>query len=234
MIRLVSRNVSGRVLSTRITSPNMPSERISHIKSKRFCPGVPNRCNTRSSATAMRPKSIATVVSFLISLVSSVARRSVETTSISLIALMNSVLPAFTAPLMTIFTVCTPALRCGVVPYTTVERPERHTGVKCAVWALATTPYETLHSANAVNDSGNQTFFNLGRLGQRPAGCIQRHRPGFLDHIDQPSGEETIDDPADIEFAQAGLLRDLSQCILAIDSGEYAPFLRRQVHTFGL
>src|SRR5215212_10408283 len=227
MIRLVSRNVSGRVLSTRITSPNIPSERISHMKSKRFCPGVPNKCSTRSSAIAIRPKSIATVVSFLISLVSSVARRSVETTSISLIALMNSVLPAFTAPLMTIFTVCTPALRCGVVPYTTVERPERHTGVKYAVEVFAQTPYETLHTANAVNDSGNQTFFNLGCLGQRSASCIQWHRARFLDHIDQPGREKTIDDPADIELAQAGFLRDFSQGILAVDPSEHAPFFGR-------
>src|SRR6476661_301152 len=227
MMRSVSRKVSGRVLSTRITSPSIPSERISHMKSKRFCPGVPNRCNTKSGPIAMRPKSIATVVSFLISLVSSVARRSVETTSISLIALMNSVLPAFTAPLMTIFTVCTPALRCGEVPYTTVERPERHTSVKCAVWAFTKTPYETLHTANAVNNSGNQTFFKLGRLGQRSAGCIQRHRPGLPDHIDQPSRQETIDDPTDIELAQAGLLRDLSQRILAVDPCEHTPFFGR-------
>src|SRR6476661_3310396 len=227
MIPVGSREVFGRGVSTRDTRPNNPPPRISPTKTKNFLPRVPNRCNTRSSATAMRPKSIATVVSFLISLVSSVARRSVETTSISLIALMNSVLPAFTAPLMTIFTVCTPALRCGVVPYTTVERPERHTGVKCAVWAFAKTPYETLHTANAVNNSGNQTFFKLGRLGQRSAGCIQRHRPGLPDHIDQPSRQETIDDPTDIELAQAGLLRDLSQRILAVDPCEHTPFFGR-------
>ena len=35
--------LSGRVLSTITTNPSMPSERISHMKSKRFWPGVPNR-----------------------------------------------------------------------------------------------------------------------------------------------------------------------------------------------
>ena len=78
------------------------------MKSKRFWPGVPNRCSTMSSSIEIRPKSMATVVSFFSRRVSSsVAFRSVETTSISLMVRMNWLLPEFTAPVMTILTVCT-------------------------------------------------------------------------------------------------------------------------------
>ena len=85
-----SRKVSGRVLSTMTTKPSMPSDRISHMKSKRFCPGVPNRYSTRSSSTVMRPKSMATVVVSLTRSASEEILRSVETTSISLTERMNS------------------------------------------------------------------------------------------------------------------------------------------------
>src|SRR3989304_4641631 len=54
----------------------------------------------------MRPKSMATVVVSLIRSASLEILRSVETTSISLIAWMNAVLPALNGPVTTIFTVC--------------------------------------------------------------------------------------------------------------------------------
>ena len=82
------------------------------MKSKRRWPGVPNRYSTRSSSTVMRPKSIATVVASFScdSAVSGEMPRSVETTSISLIDRMNSVLPELNGPVITIFTVCISAL----------------------------------------------------------------------------------------------------------------------------
>src|SRR5512137_2042707 len=63
----------------------------------------------------MRPKSIATVVSSLMRSVSLLILRSVDTTSISLMVRMNSVLPALKGPVMTILTVCIdrPALDNG-------------------------------------------------------------------------------------------------------------------------
>ena len=53
----------------------------------------------------MRPKSIATVVAVLTRSASVVILLSVETTSISLIARMNWVLPALNGPVTTILTV---------------------------------------------------------------------------------------------------------------------------------
>src|SRR3989304_9832209 len=100
-----SRKVSGRVLSTITMKPRLPSDRISHMKSKRFWPGVPNRYSTRSSSTVIRPKSIATVVVSLTRSASDEILRSVDTTSISLMVRMNSVLPAEKGPVTTIFTV---------------------------------------------------------------------------------------------------------------------------------
>ena len=61
----VSGLLLGRVWSaafTRRMKPIIPSDRISHITSKRRCPGVPNRNRARSLANVSRPKSIATVV----------------------------------------------------------------------------------------------------------------------------------------------------------------------------
>src|SRR3954447_20615303 len=43
-------------------APIAPRTRSSHMNQKRFWPGVPKRYSTRSSASVMRPKSIATVV----------------------------------------------------------------------------------------------------------------------------------------------------------------------------
>src|SRR5687767_2882963 len=87
--------------------PSMPSERISHMKSKRFWPGVPNRYRTKSSSTVIRPKSIATVVACLTARsLSDEIFLSVETTSISLTERINSVLPALNGPVTTILTVC--------------------------------------------------------------------------------------------------------------------------------
>src|SRR3990172_8179927 len=103
---LASRNVSGRELSTMTMKPSMPSERISHMKSNRFWPGVPNRYSTRSSSTVMRPKSMATVVVSLTRSASVEILRSVETTSISLTDWMKAVLPALNGPVTTILTVC--------------------------------------------------------------------------------------------------------------------------------
>src|SRR3990170_5789640 len=103
---LASRKVSGRELSTITMKPSIPSDRISHMKSKRFWPGVPNRYSTRSSSTVMRPKSMATVVVSLTRSASVLIFRSVETTSISLTDWMNWVLPALNGPVTTILTVC--------------------------------------------------------------------------------------------------------------------------------
>src|SRR3990172_10888505 len=100
-----SRKVSGRVLSTMTMKPSMPSERISHMKSNRFWPGVPKRYSTRLSSTVMRPKSMATVVFSFTRSSGLLILRSVETTSISLTVWMNSVLPALKGPVTTILTV---------------------------------------------------------------------------------------------------------------------------------
>src|SRR5512140_3351031 len=88
------------------TKPSIPSARISHMKSKRRWPGVPNRYRIRSSSTVMRPKSIATVVCSLTFSASEEILRSLETTSISLIEPTNWVLPELNGPVTTIFTVC--------------------------------------------------------------------------------------------------------------------------------
>jgi hypothetical protein len=59
----------------------------------------------------MRPKSMATVVASLTAFSEDVEIfRSVETTSISLTDLMNSVLPALKGPVTTILTVCMMAI----------------------------------------------------------------------------------------------------------------------------
>src|SRR3954468_15260543 len=82
----------------------MPSPRISHMKSKRSWPGVPNRKRTRWRAMVIRPKSMATVVSVLRERVSSVMPFSVDSTVISLIVRMRVVLPAAKGPVTTILT----------------------------------------------------------------------------------------------------------------------------------
>src|SRR5574341_866140 len=94
---LASRNVSGLDESTSTTKPSIPSDRISHMKSKRRWPGVPNRYSTRSSPTVIRPKSMATVVCSLTFSASDEIDRSVDTTSISEIAPTNAVLPELKA-----------------------------------------------------------------------------------------------------------------------------------------
>src|SRR3972149_10636304 len=111
-----SRNVSGRVLSTMPTKPSMPSERISHMKSKRFWPGVPNKYSTSSSSTLMRPKSMATVVVSFIFSAWSVILRSVETTSISLTEWIKAVFPELKGPVTTILTVRIETLRSSQKP----------------------------------------------------------------------------------------------------------------------
>src|SRR4030065_1697839 len=93
------------------TKPSLPSERISHMKAKRFWPGVPNKYSTSSSSTLMRPKSMATVVVYFIFSAWSVILRSVETTSISLIAWIKAVFPELKGPVTTILTVRIDTLR---------------------------------------------------------------------------------------------------------------------------
>ena len=56
----------------------------------------------------MRPKSMATVVSFLRDLVESVIPRSVESTVISLIVRISVVFPAANGPVTTTLTACPP------------------------------------------------------------------------------------------------------------------------------
>src|SRR5450759_154912 len=99
-IRSLPSNDSGSLPSTRTTYPSIPSPRISHIKSKRSCPGVPYRWSASPSRRVIRPKSIATVV--LPFLPEARVAFSVATTSISLIALMKVVLPELKGPVTTI------------------------------------------------------------------------------------------------------------------------------------
>src|SRR6478672_6810872 len=106
------------------------------MKWNRSWPGVPNRYSHRSPGSAMRPKSIATVVEVLRSVTPpasstpsecSVIAASVDSGSMSEIDPMNVVLPTANPPATTILTVmgATGALSsgaCGAGPAATSER----------------------------------------------------------------------------------------------------------------
>src|SRR5689334_19111672 len=102
-------SVSLRV-STRTTAATAPRDRSSHMNQNRCWPGVPNTYNTRSAASVMRPKSIATVVEVLpgvalrssTSMLAAVITASVRSGWISDTAPTNVVLPTPNPPATTI------------------------------------------------------------------------------------------------------------------------------------
>src|SRR3954454_22553610 len=164
----------------------MPSPRISHMKSKRSWPGVPNRYSTRSRSIVIRPKSIATVVSFFRDRVSSVMPFSVDSTVISLIVRISVVLPAANGPVTTILT-AVPWLRRFFV----VMSQPPHAGDQPQKQALvhARVPFDEWRGGGscrrATRGGGNLRrdrlrVFGLA-LGQERLGALRRHLVAVTD-----------------------------------------------------
>src|SRR6478735_5003349 len=149
-------------------APMAPRQRSSHMNQKRRCPGVPKRYSTRSSASVIRPKSIATVVVALVGTAarsstpsdSLVTSASVRSGSISDTAPTSVDLPTPKPPAMTIFVDA--AARCALVVSKSTEGPFDE--------------LETLISRRAVGDGGldaDQAL--LDQVTQQHPGDADRH-----------------------------------------------------------
>src|SRR6478672_5637961 len=161
------------------------------MKWNRSWPGVPNRYSHRSPGSAIRPKSIATVVEVLRSdtppasstpTECSVMAASVDSGSMSEIEPMKVVLPTAKPPATTIFTVMGAV---GALP----------PGTCCAGVASATT-----------SERGNAIENTLQDLEVRGCGCGRR-RTGVDD--DQPLVGEITDEDANHAEGQGQVGRQL-------------------------
>src|SRR5690554_6351604 len=235
---IASRKVSGRALSTITTKPSIPSARISHMKSKRRWPGVPNRYSTRSSSTVMRPKSIATVVCSLTPNSSEPAEivSSVETTSISLIDRINSVLPALNGPVTTIFTVWIGmsdlTLRCYKALNLQCDKSCEPAAddERCRVKRLAFFDPRDQALDHATLDRRRR---HNRRCAARYGGRLLRGRrlhPRWPDQLNQPCLQQPIDNPPDLSVGHVTGFGDLADRVLRVDIRNDAPFLNAKMN----
>src|SRR3954454_20044965 len=166
------------------------------MKWNRSCPGVPNRYSHRSPGSAMRPKSIATVVAVLRSVtppasstptLCSVIAASVRSGSMSEMAPMNVVLPTAKPPATTILTVTG---ETGVA----TGAPNGADGACCACGA-------------ATSERGNAIENTLQDLELSRGGRLRLRGSGMNEH--EPVVGEVADEDADDPEGQVEVGREL-------------------------
>src|SRR4051812_7146852 len=167
------------------------------MKWNRSWPGVPNRYSHRSPGSAIRPKSMATVVEVLRSVtppasstptLCSVIAASVESGSMSEMAPMKVVLPTAKPPATTIFTVT------GATGATGAASPNGACGACCAEGA-------------ATSERGNAIENTLQDLELARSGCLRLRGPRMDDH--QPVVGQVADEDAHYPEGQRQMSREL-------------------------